>query len=217
MPPRPMHWAGADAGEGDPSLLPAGVEPLTACMWKRSRCAGHARLKQIGVVSRVDRAPNCASNCSVGQRLVSIEGDLWRWDGYTVTADAPTAAARSLAARNRLRRTRSRSSHRARDSVDKRERRQRQCRKPSFRERRDCGNERTRPPGVTRVAANDAALHALADAEREAGRTSVASFGAFRSAHAPPCKPERNRSGYIAETATLLAPLPVDHGKRKAR
>ena len=37
-----------------------------------------------------------------GQRLVSREGDLWRWDGFTVAADAPTGAARRLAERNRL-------------------------------------------------------------------------------------------------------------------
>ena len=37
-----------------------------------------------------------------GQRLVSREGDLWRWDGFVAAADAPTAAARLLAEKNRL-------------------------------------------------------------------------------------------------------------------
>ena len=37
-----------------------------------------------------------------GQRLVSREGDLWRWDGFTVAAHAPTGAARRLAERGRL-------------------------------------------------------------------------------------------------------------------
>ena len=37
-----------------------------------------------------------------GQRLVSREGDLWRWDGFAVAAHAPTGAARRLAGRNRL-------------------------------------------------------------------------------------------------------------------
>ena len=37
-----------------------------------------------------------------GQRLVSREGDLWRWDGFTTAADAPTPAARRLAERARL-------------------------------------------------------------------------------------------------------------------
>ncbi|TIN31923.1 MAG: chromosome segregation protein SMC, partial [Mesorhizobium sp.] len=37
-----------------------------------------------------------------GQRLVSREGALWRWDGFTASADAPTAAAQRLAQKNRL-------------------------------------------------------------------------------------------------------------------
>ena len=37
-----------------------------------------------------------------GQRLVSLEGDLWRWDGFVAAADAPTPAARRLAEKNRL-------------------------------------------------------------------------------------------------------------------
>ena len=37
-----------------------------------------------------------------GQRLVSREGDLWRWDGFVAAAHAPTGAARRLAERGRL-------------------------------------------------------------------------------------------------------------------
>ncbi len=37
-----------------------------------------------------------------GQRLVSREGDLWRWDGFSVAANAPTGAVRRLAGKNRL-------------------------------------------------------------------------------------------------------------------
>ena len=37
-----------------------------------------------------------------GQCLVSREGDLWRWDGLTHAAEAPTPAVRRLAERNRL-------------------------------------------------------------------------------------------------------------------
>jgi chromosome segregation protein len=37
-----------------------------------------------------------------GQRLVSRDGGLWRWDGYTASADAPTPAALRLAQKNRL-------------------------------------------------------------------------------------------------------------------
>ena len=37
-----------------------------------------------------------------GQRLVSREGDLWRWDGLVIRAGAPTPAAQRLEQRNRL-------------------------------------------------------------------------------------------------------------------
>ena len=37
-----------------------------------------------------------------GQRLVSREGDLWRWDGFVAAAHAPTGAARRLAQRSRF-------------------------------------------------------------------------------------------------------------------
>ncbi|MGB9296191.1 MAG: AAA family ATPase, partial [Pseudolabrys sp.] len=36
------------------------------------------------------------------QRLVSREGDLWRWDGFVAAAHAPTGAARRLAQRSRF-------------------------------------------------------------------------------------------------------------------
>src|SRR6185437_6575816 len=59
------------------------------------------RLAQIGVVERAD-GPRLAQMLKAGQRLVSREGDLWRWDGFTVAAHAPTGAARRLAERGRL-------------------------------------------------------------------------------------------------------------------
>ncbi len=37
-----------------------------------------------------------------GQRLVSKRGDMWRWDGFSASAEAPSAAAVRLAQRNRL-------------------------------------------------------------------------------------------------------------------
>jgi chromosome segregation protein len=58
-------------------------------------------LSQVGLVERADGA-RLQNDLLPGQRLVSREGDVWRWDGYCATADAPTAAAKSLAQRNRL-------------------------------------------------------------------------------------------------------------------
>jgi chromosome segregation protein len=93
----PAHWAHTDAA-GDPKL-PPGVRPLS------ERVAAPAvmarRLAQIGVVLRAEGA-SLRKLLNPGQRLVSKEGDLWRWDGFTQAAEAPTAAARRLAEKNRL-------------------------------------------------------------------------------------------------------------------
>src|SRR5690606_21047419 len=59
------------------------------------------RLAQIGVVDPADGA-RLARLLKPGQRLVSRNGDLWRWDGYAANAEAPTAAARRLEQKNRL-------------------------------------------------------------------------------------------------------------------
>jgi chromosome segregation protein len=56
---------------------------------------------RASVVAR-DDGPRLQKLLASGQRLVSREGDLWRWDGFTARADAETASARRLAGRNRL-------------------------------------------------------------------------------------------------------------------
>ncbi|HEY4201082.1 MAG TPA: AAA family ATPase [Devosiaceae bacterium] len=94
----PMHWAGPMDADGDPAL-PQGAEPL-------SRHVGgndvlKRRLDQIGLVDRAD-GPGLMHALKPGQRLVTLDGDLWRWDGYVAAADAPSAAAQRLAQRNRL-------------------------------------------------------------------------------------------------------------------
>src|SRR5207237_617954 len=59
------------------------------------------RLAQIGVVPK-ERGAELVSQLKTGQRLVSPEGDVWRWDGFVTAAHAPTGAARRLAERARL-------------------------------------------------------------------------------------------------------------------
>jgi chromosome segregation protein len=98
-PAAPMHWGGAAVDPTDPAL-PEGVQPLSDFI-TAAPDAMMRRLKQIGVVARADGA-RLVSALKPGQRLVSEEGDLWRWDGYAVAAHAPTGAARRLAGRNRL-------------------------------------------------------------------------------------------------------------------
>jgi chromosome segregation protein len=97
-PSAPMRWTNAGIIEGDPDL-PAGVEPLASHVQGPSELA--RRLAQIGVVSR-ERGAELVSQLKTGQRLVSPEGDVWRWDGFVAAAHAPTGAARRLAERARL-------------------------------------------------------------------------------------------------------------------
>ena len=95
----PIHWGGAAVDIADPPL-PEGVAPLTSFVTAAPDAMAR-RLAQIGVVPRSE-GPRIAGLLKPGQRLVSQEGDLWRWDGFAVAANAPTAAARRLAGRNRL-------------------------------------------------------------------------------------------------------------------
>jgi chromosome segregation protein len=94
----PMRWAGAALDPSDPQL-PDGVTALSAFVNAPAELA--RRLAQIGVVERADGA-RLATSLKPGQRLVSREGDLWRWDGFAAAAHAPTGAARRLAERGRL-------------------------------------------------------------------------------------------------------------------
>jgi chromosome segregation protein len=97
-PSAPMRWAGAAIDAADPAL-PEGVEALADRVKAPKQLA--RRLAQIGVTTR-DQAERFIALLKPGQRLVSREGDLWRWDGFSVAADAPAGAARRLAGKNRL-------------------------------------------------------------------------------------------------------------------
>ncbi len=81
-------------------LLPAGVAALSNHVTVPEVLA--RRLAQVGLVAREDGA-RLQKDLLPGQRLVSIEGDLWRWDGFRAGAeDAPSAAALRLKQLNRL-------------------------------------------------------------------------------------------------------------------
>ena len=97
-PSAPMRWTNSGVTEGDPSL-PEGVEALASVVDAPSELA--RRLAQIGVVAK-ERGAELVSQLKTGQRLVSLEGDVWRWDGFVAAAHAPTGAARRLAERARL-------------------------------------------------------------------------------------------------------------------
>jgi chromosome segregation protein len=95
----PMHWRVVDAA-GEAPALPQGAEPLASFVTAPAALA--LRLSQIGVVADEQSGEIIARGLRQGQRLVSRSGALWRWDGFTVKAGTPTAAATRLAQRNRL-------------------------------------------------------------------------------------------------------------------
>ncbi len=96
-PAAPAHWQETEAGED--AALPPGAEPLLRHV--EGPAAIHRRLAQTGIVGRED-GPALRGLLKPGQILVSQEGDIWRWDGFTSAADAPSPAARRLAEANRL-------------------------------------------------------------------------------------------------------------------
>ncbi|WP_417279641.1 chromosome segregation protein SMC [Celeribacter sp.] len=84
----------------DDQDLPNGVEALEEYVTAPPVLG--RRLAQIGLVRAEDGA-RLQADLEPGQRLVSIEGDMWRWDGYRAGAeDAPSAAALRLQQLNRL-------------------------------------------------------------------------------------------------------------------
>ncbi|GHA59723.1 chromosome partition protein Smc [Amylibacter ulvae] len=80
--------------------LPTGVDSLAAYVDAPDVLA--RRLAHIGVVERAQGAA-LQADLKPGQRLVSAQGDLWRWDGFRIGAeDAPSASALRLQQINRL-------------------------------------------------------------------------------------------------------------------
>ena len=100
----------ADEGPSGWRVLPA-YEALQALPDGVSALLDHVtvpevlsrRMTQIGLVSGVREGDQLQASLRPGQRLVSLEGDLWRWDGYRAWAeDQPSTAALRLEQLNRL-------------------------------------------------------------------------------------------------------------------
>jgi chromosome segregation protein len=87
------HWLGAAPQDADPAL-PAGCTALATHVTAPPELA--RRLCQIAVAASDDAQP-----LAVGQRLVTLDGQLRRWDGYVAT-EGGAAAAERLIRLNRL-------------------------------------------------------------------------------------------------------------------
>ena len=96
---RPSGWVALRPYDV-PQPLPAGAVALVDYVAAPAVLA--RRMGQIGLVSR-DLGADLQAALLPGQRLVSRDGDLWRWDGFRAGAeDAPSAAALRLQQLNRL-------------------------------------------------------------------------------------------------------------------
>jgi chromosome segregation protein len=94
----PHHWRNLGPLEAA-APLPGDARPLTDFVDAPPALA--RRLAMTGLVSE-ETGKALQATLRPGQRLVTQRGDLWRWDGYAASADAPSPAAIRLSQRNRL-------------------------------------------------------------------------------------------------------------------
>ena len=99
-PESDRHWRELPPLVTAPSL-PASATSLLGMVEAPAALA--RSLSQIALVEDEQVALDCQADLAPGQMLVSREGAIWRWDGYTIRAGTPTAAAVRLRQRNRLR------------------------------------------------------------------------------------------------------------------
>jgi chromosome segregation protein len=93
------HWRELPAFEPVPAM-PAGATPFGALV--DGPPALTRALSQIGLVENDETGADSQPILAPGQVLVTRAGAIWRWDGYTIRAGTPTAAAVRLQQRNRL-------------------------------------------------------------------------------------------------------------------
>jgi len=86
-------WGGADAAKGDPAL-PASARALAEFV--KAPAALARRLAQVAVADS-----DAGQSLAVGQRLVTTDGVMRRWDGFVTRGDGATATER-LQRQNRL-------------------------------------------------------------------------------------------------------------------
>lgn len=95
----PSRWVQRSAS-ASPSL-PPGVQSLLPCIDAPEELA--AALSQVGYLEDSAQGEILAPALQAGQSLVSADGTYWRWDGFTVGAEATDMHSVHLAQRNKLR------------------------------------------------------------------------------------------------------------------
>ncbi|MDP3369714.1 MAG: chromosome segregation protein SMC, partial [Brevundimonas sp.] len=90
------YWAGADVPA---PAWPTGVERLASHVSAPDQLKARLALCGVAPASEIERL---ARSLPIGARLVTVAGDLWRWDGFVQRAEAPRPAAVRLGQRTRL-------------------------------------------------------------------------------------------------------------------
>ncbi|GHD55759.1 chromosome partition protein Smc [Thalassobaculum fulvum] len=90
----------AGSGSAETAAWPAGIEPLAPKV--KAPAALARRLSRTGVAADPAAARAAQAALPAGARVVTRAGGVWRWDGYSITPGAPSAAAIRLERRNRL-------------------------------------------------------------------------------------------------------------------
>ncbi len=96
-PDAPRHWRELPALADTPAMPGTALSALV-----RGPALLARALAGVSVVEDDGTGQAGQAGLRPGQTLVSRQGAVWRWDGYTVRAGAPTAAAVRLQQRNRL-------------------------------------------------------------------------------------------------------------------
>ena len=161
-PAAPAYWALNGDGKDDPDL-PEGVQPLLDRVTAPPEL--RRRLAQIGVIEARD-AESLMPRLLPGQRLVTRDGAVYRWDGHISGSEAPGAAALRLSQKNRLSELEGEIDD-ARISVSEAEAALSQAQGAVASEDRRLGETRERSRFAARQLAE--ARDALAVAERAAG------------------------------------------------
>jgi len=95
----PLHWR-LLADDGMAPTLPPGAVKLSNFVTGAPALA--RRLDQVGLVADESLGRALADKLTQGQRLVTIEGALWRWDGLTMSPGGTSTALSRLEQRKRL-------------------------------------------------------------------------------------------------------------------
>ncbi len=194
----PVHWETLPAYDAAPAL-PDGATALSDLVKGPDTLT--RRLSHIGVVPDEATGARLHKALRPGQRLVTQQGALWRWDGFTAKADAPTMAARRLEQRNRLNELRGQlDDARTRAETDG----------AAFKKARETAEAATAADRMTRKA-QDAAFDRLTKARKR--ETSLAQQAAAVVSRLTALSETNERlQGDLTETETQLARVREEAG-----